>query len=164
MTETCRIVVGVGGSDDGVRPLIWALGEARRRGAQLHAVRVWRDRNRLDPMSGYWRNHLAEAARQCLVDAFNAALGGVPRDVCVRMVVREGSVADALLHYADRESDLLVLGASRRGWPWPLGDGTVRRCVKRARCAVTVVPRVSVGRKALRELHRELNDLGSLTR
>jgi nucleotide-binding universal stress UspA family protein len=165
MTETARIVVGVGDIDDGMRPLIWAVGEARRRGVQLHAVRVWRHRTWLDPTTGLcWSNHLAEEARQYLIETINAALGGIPHDVAVRMVVREGLVADALLAYADREDDLLVLGASPRGWPWPWGDGTVRRCVQRARCAVTVVPKVTYDRKVLRQLRRELRELENLNR
>src|SRR5207244_838067 len=126
--------------------------------AELHAVRVWRDHNQIGALSPYWRLEMLEAARRHLADAFNATLGGVPSDVSVRLVVCEGYTADALVAYADRNDDLLVLGTSRRRrlfW----GEMTMRRCVQRARCAVTVVPNIGSDRRLLKEFHKELQEL-----
>lgn len=169
MIDTPRIVVGVGDVTDGVAPLVWAVAEARRRGAEVHAVRAWRDRNQIGAMTGYWRQTLADAAQQVVVDAFTTGLGGVPRDVTVRIAVREGWVADVLLAYADREGDLLVVGTSRYGWLWPLGEKTVHRCVQHATCPVMVVPRSSLARSApvrklMRDLRREIQEFEDSSR
>jgi nucleotide-binding universal stress UspA family protein len=163
MIEATRIVVGVGDVVDGVRPLTWAVAEARRRGAEVHAVRAWRDRSQMGAMTGYWRQELADAALQMVVDAFTLGVGGVPRDITVRMIVQEGLPADVLAEYADRETDVLVLGASRHSRLWPLGTDTVRRCVRRAQCLVTVVPpsalaRTAPVRKLVRDLQREIEE------
>src|SRR5688572_26635930 len=97
MTETPRIIVGVGDTEDGVRPLAWACAEARRRGAQLHVIRVWDDRGRPGPMSGDFHRYLEEAALKTLTDALSSAVGQVqPADLDCRMVVLRGDTSEVL--------------------------------------------------------------------
>ncbi len=165
-TEVTRIVVGVGDIVDGVRPLVTAVTEARRRGAELHVVRAWQDRGQPSAMTGYWRHELADAAQQIVIDAFILGLGGVPRDLTVRMAVQEGFASDVLVGYANQESDVLVIGAGRHHRLWPLGGITTRRCVRRATCPVLVVPPGALARsmpvrKLVRDLHRELREFES---
>lgn len=162
--QPSRVIVGVGDLEDGVRPLAWALAEARRRGAQLHAVRAWRDPSYPGPMSGDWRQQLEQEAERTLVDALRLVTGGVAPDFSCRLAARQGLPTDVLLAYADRDDDLLVLGAGRRGL-WALfGQRTVQRCVRNAVCPVVVVPAVALAptvpvRRLLRELRRDLKQL-----
>jgi len=169
MIDAPRIVVGVGDLARGVRPLTWAVAEARRRGAEVHAVRAWRDRSQLGAMDLGLRQEIADLAVQTLAEAFALGLGGMPRDITVRMIVREGAPADVLLDYADRDTDLLVLGASRHAGRWHWGSDTLRRCVGQARCPVMVIPPSSLARSApvrklVRDLHREIEEFEASTR
>jgi nucleotide-binding universal stress UspA family protein len=159
-----RVIVGVGDLEDGVRPLAWALAEARRRGAQLHAVRAWREPSQPGSMSGDWRHLLEEGAEKTLVEALRLVTGGMAPDFSCRLAARQGFPADVLLTYAGQDDDLLVLGAGRRGLSGLFGQRTVYRCVRKAGCPVVVVPRVALAptvptRKLLRELRRELKQL-----
>jgi nucleotide-binding universal stress UspA family protein len=160
----CRVIVGVGDLEDGVRPLAWALAEARRRGAQLHAIRTWREPSQPAPLSADWRDTLEQAAEQTLVDALRLVTGGVAPDFSCRLIARQGFSSDVLLAYADRDDDLLVLGASRRGLWGLFGQRTVAECVRKAGCPVIVVPPVALAptlpvRKLMRELRRDLRQL-----
>jgi nucleotide-binding universal stress UspA family protein len=162
--QPARVIVGVGDLADGVRPLEWALAEARRRGAQLHAVRAWRDTAQPGPWTGDLRQHLEQDAERVLVDALHVATGWVAPDFSTRLVAVQGDTADVLLRYADRADDVLVLGAGRHGPWWPFGRKTVQRCVHKAGCLVVVVPaptlaRLMPVRKLVRELHRDLRTL-----
>jgi len=164
MKEIRRIVVGVGDVSDGARALAWALAEARRRGTPVLAVRAWRDSSPPGPLRAERFELFGRAAGEVLVEAFHIAAGGVPNDIECRLLVREGRTVDVLLGAANREDDLLVVGASRhRSW-WPFGQ-TVSRCAHRAGCLVVVVPRSALARSAparklVRELHRELDQMG----
>jgi len=164
MTEISRVVVGVGDIEDGVRPLAWALAEARRRGAELHALRAWHAIDAPGPLTENWHDRLEQEARETLLSAVDIATGGVPPDFSRRLFTCQGDAADVLLRYADRDDDLLVLGTSRhRPW-WPFGQKTVRKCVRKAGCAVVVVPQTAMARsmpvhKLLRELHHDLTRL-----
>lgn len=160
MGESPRMIVGIGNVEDSVRPLLWAVNEARRRGAELHAVRAWSDRGDGLMSAGVWRLLLAEAAQKSIVASFESC-GGVPRDIVTRMVDREGSAGVVLRQYADRDDDVLVLGPSwRRRW-WPFGGRVVRACTQNPTCMVVVVPPAALARsqpvsKLLRELRRDM--------
>jgi nucleotide-binding universal stress UspA family protein len=95
------------------------------------------------PMSGDWRRIFEQGAEQTLVDALRWVTGGIAPDVVCRMVARHGFPADALLAYADRDDDLLVLGAGRGGLSGLFGQRTVHRCVRKSVCPVVVVPPVA---------------------
>lgn len=157
-----RVVVGVDGSPAGLQALRWAVAEARRRGVDLYAVRVWRLSS--DAWQGTdvgrWRTEIEDAATAEVRAAFLEALGGVPADVKVMAVAVEGPVAQSLLGYAHRDDDVLVVGA-----------GTARRfrrtvgqvCARTPGCPVVVVPPPALARsgspRALaRQLRRETEE------
>ena len=159
MGDSPRIIVGIGDIQDSVRPLLWAVNEARRRGAELHAVRAWHDRGDGLMSAETWRGLLAQAAQQTIIASFEAAFGGVPRDIVIKMIDREGSPAVVLRHYADGDDDMLVLGPSHRRRWWPFGGRVVRGCTQNARCMVVVLPHAALATpvsRLLRELRRDM--------
>jgi nucleotide-binding universal stress UspA family protein len=138
-----RVVVGVSGSLAGLEALRYGVGEARRRGAALHAVRVCQfnvtwggvDVRRV-------REEMAEAELRYVFDAFDAAMGGLPRDVDVTVVATHGRSDLVLTGIARDRRDLLVLGGRTGRRPGRL----VRDCARRAACPVTVVPPPALAR------------------
>ncbi len=160
MEKAGRVVVGVHDSLAGLRALRLAVAEARRREATLHAVRV-----SLVPSQGFGPALLAED-RRAIEHAFATALGGFPTDLDVEMVALLGSPGPALTGYACRETDLLVVGAGRRGRLRRLlrGGGVAGHCVAHATCQVLAVPpqqlaRAATTRAATRALHRDVRRL-----
>jgi nucleotide-binding universal stress UspA family protein len=149
-----RVIVGVDGSLGSFGALRYAVAEARRRGAQLCAVRVVREDH---PWVGVVRisEDDLEAFREQIESAFHEALGGVPEDVPIRSVVMTGEPGPALVKYACREEDLLVVGASCRGgmrriWRRPVGA----YCAGHARCPVLTVPLSELARSVRRRARR----------
>jgi nucleotide-binding universal stress UspA family protein len=96
-----------------------------------------------------------------LHDAFAMAMGGFPADVPVRPLVLEGGAGQTLVSTADRDNDVIVVGAgTRRGLR--LGTRVARYCLRHADCNVLVVPAprlARLGRPSVlaRRLSRELN-------
>jgi nucleotide-binding universal stress UspA family protein len=188
-----RVVVGVHTSLSGLHALRLAVAQARMRGAALHALRAWGPLPADQPSQGAWQPALGlvrqpagtvagaeadqpdsnpigrpapAAAAGALVDqAFAETMGGEPPDLPVRTVLVADLPAPALVDYACREGDLLVIGAGRHGLPWRLrGSPVVRYCLRRAACPVLVVPpppltRAGSPRALLRELRREIDQL-----
>jgi nucleotide-binding universal stress UspA family protein len=161
MGQSPRIIVGIGQVEDSARPLLWAVSEARRRGAELHAVRAWPDRG--DGMTDMetWRRIQAESARQTIMASFEATLGGLPEGIVTKLVDRQGSPAVVLRQYADRDDDTLVLGPDHRRKWWPFGGSVVRACTQNATCMVVVLPPAALAgthpvSKLLRDLRRDL--------
>jgi nucleotide-binding universal stress UspA family protein len=135
-----RVIVGVDGSLGCFGALRHAVAEARRRGAQLCAVRVVREDHPWVGVVQISEDDL-ETLRERIQSAFDEALGGVPEDLAIRSVVMTGEPGPALVEYASREEDLLVVGASwrrgiRRLWQRPVGA----YCARHARCPVLTVP------------------------
>ncbi len=143
-----RVVVGVDRSPQGLAALRAAAWEAGRRGMPLHAVRVemvWPDSD-----------------LRTIDAAFGEALGGVPAGISVRRCLQSPPVPRALTAYADGADDLLVVGSSGRGWWHAVWCGSVSRaCLRRARCAVLVVPAPPLARERPRRrfAHRGRQDL-----
>jgi len=144
-----RVVVGVDESLAGLRALRTAAQEARRRKAQLHAIRVW-------AFNGSARSAYAlidqrrRAAIAAVESAFVEAMGGVPFDLdVVLQVVAGGNPARILMQAADRDDDLLVVGAASGPSVLRLMRRSVpRRCVRKAVCPVLVVPPTAFARQA----------------
>ncbi|SIR20757.1 universal stress protein [Micromonospora avicenniae] len=139
---TRRVVVGVDRSFCGLQALRAAIRLAHRENACLHAVRAWAYAPVWRPgtMPWLWQDDLARAARAYVREAFDAALGGVPRDVPVRIIAEQGYAGQVLVDHACRESDLLVVGSPPRG-RFGMGGGHVTRyCVSRASVPVVAVP------------------------
>lgn len=141
-----RVVVGVDGSLASLAALRQAVAEARRDSAALHVVWVW---------GRQVVGHVTVAAsipnsprlimegQQRVADAFACSLGSYPADVAVTIDVRayEGNAGAALVGIADRDRDLLVIGAGiARRRLHPFGHAVGRYCLRHARCVVLVVP------------------------
>jgi nucleotide-binding universal stress UspA family protein len=147
-----KIVVGIDGSQGGLRALEWALEEARLRQASLHVVHAWIV-PLIDALPEPWvvgspsigpsdedvHEHLEQAARQILDAAVDAArTSGAGAEIVGELV--EGRPAGALIESA-RDADLLVVGSRGRGGFAGLMLGSVSaQCVHHAPCPVVVVP------------------------
>jgi nucleotide-binding universal stress UspA family protein len=154
---TGRVIVGVNDCLAGLQALRCGVTEARRRGTALCAVRAW-----TVPYAGpavglrAWRQELVDDAALIVSAAFATALGGLPRDIEVRMLAPEGTVARCLVELADRDTDLLVVGECQRTGLRRLRSGSVARfCVRHAGCPVLVVPPPPLARIAPHDLSRE---------
>ena len=137
-SEPGRVVVGVCRSLGGYQALRYAVAQARERGAPIIAVRAYSVNA---PREAWWRSALAETAVAEVGAAFTDAVGGMPRDVTVRITVHEGSPGPVLVASADNEADLLVIGGSgshhlTRAW----SAAVARYCARHARCPVLIAP------------------------
>jgi nucleotide-binding universal stress UspA family protein len=151
-----KVVVGVSDSLTGWSALRQAVHEARQRGADLHAVRAYpiraAGRNPAPPLLA--RDGAAEA-ESIVRQAFANAMGGVPHDIDVKIVVAPGPARWVLADYTGCDDDLLVVGSGRRG---VLGQRTARYCLAHAGCLVLVVPPQELARTgSTRALTRALN-------
>ncbi|TQJ57289.1 MULTISPECIES: universal stress protein [Streptomyces] len=141
-----RVVVGVSGSLGSLTALVRAADEARRRGAELWPVLAW------EPPGGELAARRTTAAavlvedwerlaRERLLGALREVFDGDGHGLRTRPLIARGTPGPALVGTADREGDLLVVGAGRRGllhralWP-----STSRYCLARAGCPVLAVP------------------------
>jgi nucleotide-binding universal stress UspA family protein len=135
---TGRVIVGVDGSLGSLAALRRAVAEARQRGAQLCAVRVV---SRDIAWIGALCDDDLAVLHQQIEDAFQDALGEVPSDLERRSLAIVGAAGPALANFADREDDLLVVGASEKGrlrrWWHRSVNGY---CVRHAHCPVLSVP------------------------
>jgi nucleotide-binding universal stress UspA family protein len=142
-----RVFVGVDRSIPGLAALRFAVAEARRRGAALHAIRVARTVSPLEI-------NLIDAA-------FADALGGMPRDLVVHRELLIGPVADTLARRACNAQDVLVVGTDGSGrWHGACPRSISRQCLRKAQCPVLIVPgpRLAIEARRRRWLphHREL--------
>ena len=133
-----RVVVGVCRSLGGYQALRCAVAQARERHADLIAVRAY---SVAAPREALWRSALGEAAVAEVAAAFTDALGEMPPDVNIRVVVHEGSPGPVLVASADQEGDLLVIGGSgthrlSRAW----SAAVARYCARHAQCPVLIAP------------------------
>ncbi|MGW0705901.1 universal stress protein [Streptomyces sp. NPDC002643] len=135
-----RVVVGVGEQPVASAAVRFAAEEARRRGAELEAVRAWRcpaHETADHPLlaGGPARLHEQQAA-----EALEKALQDVPAGVEVRRRTAEGHARTVLVD-ASRDADLLVLGARRRQRHFGLQLGRVAHGVlHHSACPVVIVP------------------------
>lgn len=155
-----RVIVGIQDSVAGLQALRRGVEEARRRGATLYLVGVVSGGAGRYSDATVWSAELGVWAAQYAQQALVKALGGIPRDVYMRTVALEGVTGPALVGFADREEDLLVVGDAQRPGVRRLWSGRVaRQCVRRAICPVLVVPPPALSRLAPRVLTRELQRL-----
>jgi nucleotide-binding universal stress UspA family protein len=136
-----RVVVGIHTGLSGLHALRLAVSQARALGVGLHAVRAWdTDCEPAGYLEGVPADHPAgrpmpAAQAAAIVDqAFAETMGGEPADVPVRTVLVPDRPGAALVEYACRDNDLLVIGAGGRG-----GHAAARWCATvcgtpRARC------------------------------
>ncbi|MEU8590808.1 universal stress protein [Streptomyces sp. NPDC048664] len=141
-----RVVVGVSGSTGSLAALRWAEGEARRRGAALWPVLAWEPpggdvATRRGPGAAVMCDAWQDLARTRLVTALGEVFGDGGPGVPTHALVARGVPGMALLEVADREGDVLVVGAGRRGpWRRACRRSVSRYCLAHAVCPVLAVP------------------------
>lgn len=154
-----RVIVGVSGSPGSLTALARAAGEARSRGAELWPVLAWEPPDtgltaRRPPVAAVPTGEWELLAAQRLRDALGEVFGGPDTGVPGQALVVRGAPGPALVRTADRDGDLLVLGAGGRGrlrralWP-----SVGRYCLAHAGCPVLAVPPSPLA-TALTALHR----------
>lgn len=147
-----RVIVGIDDTPAGQAALRWAVIKARSDGAQLVAVRAWalglprhggrrhRHPDRSPVVITFAGDNQREAAAALVRGTFRRAVGGVPRDIAVRMEVPEGDPAVVLTELAVPGRDLLVLGDHQASGMHQLVHGSVGRyCSAHSRCPVVLV-------------------------
>jgi len=141
-----RVIVGACDSPGSLRALRYARELADRNDAVLILVHAWTppggemaDRRSPSPIL---RKVWNQAAWQRLWACVDAAWGGFPAEVEVQPVVTRGIPGEVLVEIANRDDDLLVLGAGRRGPLARIGHhgGVARYCLAHAQCPVVAVP------------------------
>jgi nucleotide-binding universal stress UspA family protein len=147
-----RLVVGISRSPASWWALAWAVGEARRRGARLLLVHVFRPPVAvpaavaipgMPPTSRDLYAGRVAYGNALIRTAIDQAVGWMPGDVAMEQQAFSGRPAVELASIA-RGGDLLVLGSRRRGWLRRLAPGSVARaCARRADCPVVIVPEPS---------------------
>ena len=143
--DSKRVIAGVSGSLRSLGALRAGVAEARSSGATLLAVFAWAPaggelgymRAPCPLLLKVWEQDAQERMRR----AFDAAFGGVPRGVAVRMMVVRASPGPLLVKLADQPDDLLVVGCGGRSRLSCVIHGSVTRyCLAHARCPVLAVP------------------------
>jgi nucleotide-binding universal stress UspA family protein len=153
-SQVPRLVVGISGSRASWWALAWAVGEARRRGAHLLLVHVFRPPLFPAPAPApygqagpsIYRDPYADRAAHGHVlirTAIDQAVGRMPGGIAVEERVSCGRAAAELASLA-RGADMLVLGSRYRGRLQRLMPGSLARaCARRAGCPVLIVPEPS---------------------
>lgn len=153
---SARTVVGVGAGPAATSVLVRGVEEARRRGGELVLVRAFALLG--EPLSVY----LAEPATirilrhraAAMIERALAGIGGAPYDLELRRETLVGATGHALVTYADRPDDLLIIGRDRHRTLHRLLHGSVAcYCVAHAACRVLVVPGPPVAADRLAALH-----------
>lgn len=145
MAIKSRVIVGVSGSPECLPAMRYAAEIARAHRAPLIPVLTWlppggdlADRSHPSPVL---RQVWADAARQRLRSALQAAFGGLPPDVSTQPHVIRGEPGQTLVRIACQEDDLLVIGAGRRSRIGRILHASVSRyCLAHAACPVLAVP------------------------
>jgi nucleotide-binding universal stress UspA family protein len=140
METTYHIVVGVDGSNDSLRALRWALGEAHRRGGTVQAVTAYTWLGTEAAMlAGLSPDAERQRAETLLAASVEEVLGEFP-DMSVAAEVIEGEPGPKLTEVA-RDADLLVVGSHGHGRLHHAVLGSVSEaCIRLAGCPVVVIP------------------------
>ncbi|WP_225827911.1 universal stress protein [Streptomyces naphthomycinicus] len=144
-SAVARVVVGVSGSLGSVTALRRAAELARRVGAELWPVLAWEPPGgdsaaRRSPAAGLMVEEWQRLAKQRLASVLDEIFGTEGPGVPMRALVVRGAPGRALVATADRESDVLVVGAGRRGLRRAFSGRVSRHCLAHAACPVLAVP------------------------
>jgi nucleotide-binding universal stress UspA family protein len=139
-----KVVVGVDGSPDARRALVWALEEAAFRDSILEVVYAWRMPMSVMPagmpVPAPDHDECERAARALIEDEVALALEETAARPPVHTLVMEGRPYDVLLSHAEN-ADLLVLGSRGAGPISGLLLGSVSlHCVRHATTPIAIVP------------------------
>ncbi|MCX4781680.1 universal stress protein [Streptomyces sp. NBC_01264] len=131
-----RVIVGVSGSTGSITALHRAVSEARRLDAEVLAVLATTPDIHTADHIATERTMAERMLTSVLESAFGA--GGRPPGVRFSALAALGGAGPVLTRIADRDDDLLIVGAPRRRiLP---GFSTARYCTTHATCPVLVVP------------------------
>ncbi|MGI5248634.1 universal stress protein [Actinacidiphila glaucinigra] len=140
-----RVVVGVNGSPNSLVALQRAGAEARLSGRRLLAVLVWTrtGAGSRAPNPGPVPHTARSAATRLLTAVLNDVFAATAGDLHVDGLTIAGrSAGETLVRIAQRDGDLLVVGAGRRRrrgrGPWR--SPVARHCLAHASCPVLTVP------------------------
>jgi nucleotide-binding universal stress UspA family protein len=95
---------------------------------------------RRSPAAGLLVEDWQRLARQRLASVLEEIFGGDCPGVPLHAVVVRGAPGPALVATADRENDVLVVGAGRRGLQRAFSGRVSRHCLAHAVCPVLAVP------------------------
>lgn len=144
-SAAARVVVGVSGSLGSVTALRRAAALARRLGAELWPVLAWEPPGgdpaaRRSPAAGLLVEEWQRLAKQRLASVLEEIFGEDGPGVPMHAVIVRGTPGRALVATADRDDDLLVVGAGRRGLQRAFSGRVSRHCLAHADCPVLAVP------------------------
>ncbi|MFH8772794.1 MULTISPECIES: universal stress protein [unclassified Streptomyces] len=144
-SAAARVVVGVSGSLGSVTALRRAAALARRLGAELWPVLAWEPPGgdpaaRRSPAAGLLVEEWQRLAKQRLASVLDEIFGDDGPGVPMHAVIVRGTPGRALVATADRDNDLLVVGAGRRGLQRAFSGRVSRHCLAHADCPVLAVP------------------------
>lgn len=144
-SAAARVVVGVSGSLGSVTALRRATALARRLETELWPVLAWEPPGgdpaaRRSPAGALLVEEWQRLARQRLAAVLDEIFGGNLPGVPLHAVVVRGAPGPALVATADREDDVLVVGAGRRGLHRAFSGRVSRHCLAHATCPVLAVP------------------------
>jgi nucleotide-binding universal stress UspA family protein len=135
--KTYRIVVGVDGSEGGIRALDWAVAEAAHRGGTVQAVSAWQW---TQPDVGTDIRVEHEQLARAALDELAASARRQYPEVVVSTETAPGPAADVLSRAAT-DADLLVLGSHGHSRLFHAVLGSVaEECIRTAACPVVVIP------------------------
>jgi len=133
-----RIVVGVDGSQSGLRALRWAEAEALAKGAELEIVVAWEQQQVGFGFTGTTSDGFEREVRDRANGHVTEALGRAP-SVPYSIAVHPGRPAQVLIQAA-QGADLLVVGSNGHSALAEVLLGSVSdSCVRHASCSVVVV-------------------------
>lgn len=135
------IVVGMDGSEGGIRALDWAAREATLRGGAVRAVLAWSwDGIDFGPLTATSPEQERTRAAQILDRELKALATRLGTHLPVTAQAIEGRPADVLTAAA-RTADLLVLGSHGHSRVRHTVLGSVSEaCIRKATCPVMVIP------------------------
>jgi nucleotide-binding universal stress UspA family protein len=140
-----RVIVGVSGSPGCLPAMRYAADVACAHRTPLIPVHAWMppggDLAERSSPSPVLRQLWADAARERLRCALQAAFGGLLPDVLMQAEVIRGEPGQSLVRTASQEGDLLVIGTGKRSRLGRVAHGRVSRyCLAHAACPVLAVP------------------------
>lgn len=154
--RAARVVVGVDDSLAGLRALREAVGIARSRHIEVLVVGACPAPQQ--PGRWFWAWPVAglgapaamsrvedlwqireRKVQAAVAHAFDEAMGGMPKDIPVRIMAADERLRRALVH-SSLERDVLVIAAPQHHRWWPFRPSIVRYCTAHADSPVLVVP------------------------
>jgi len=149
------IVCGVDGSAASRRALRWAIDEAVKRGAEVHAVTAWTWDGLEDLGAPTTPTEALERAQRILDATVDEVVAGLDEVPVVERTCERGEPSDALAAAASG-ADLLILGSHGHGSIHDkLLGSTSERTVHHAPCPVVIVPDPRLVEKNLKRLEEK---------